>query len=677
MDAIRAHLGLPSVFPQSADAASGDQAEFRRRLRQIETGAQAFNLDASAVHMAAETAAFVPDLGESPRLALIILIVASLVALEEGSTRLPVTGEESRETISRILIPLCGDAFGADGAQRIAGEIDRLLASGAASAVVGHAGEYKPLLYIPPFIFHQRIHAAELRLAESIGPRFGMRHADTTERVVAEAISDVLARPVVLGGQEVALSEEQRDAVVNATSCNLALISGGPGTGKTSTILAILRVLVRIGVKPGEIALAAPTGRAAFRMSESVRQGIATVGDPDSADQLLAAAYPESSTVHRLLGYSPDRGTFAHHRNNPLAASVIVIDESSMLDLLLTERLVAALRPEARLIMLGDADQLPSVAAGAVFRDLVGVAEKSYAGICTRLRQSFRTDASGERGQAIRALTREINRGSIDAPEGERLITERATPSDLRFERVELVDGCGAQLERFLEHWYTAKISTDQIAALKGKAYSADERGFDSAAVADLRRIFDHFAAARILCVTRVLNTGADAINAGIHRRALNEARGSRERSGFLPGEPVMVVRNDYERMLFNGEQGIVVRVATRGGRTTLKAIFMRDGDYLGFDLATLRESLELCYATTIHKSQGSEFDDIAIVLPDQDVPILTRELLYTGVSRARSSVVICGSIDLLRAAVTRKETRHSGLSDLLPSPHEERRTGP
>jgi len=671
MDDTAAHLGLPSVISQGADAGYGGEAEFRRLLRQIEIGAQAFNLDSSAVHMAAEIAAFEGELGLVPRLALIMLIVASMIALEEGSTRLPVTGDESRETMQRILTPLCGDAFREDGAGTIAGEIDRLLTSGAAAVVVGRSGEYKPLLYIPPFVFHQRIRAAELRLAESIGPRFKKRVADAPEKAVAGAISDMLARPVFLGGRKVAMSEEQRTAVVNAASSNLALISGGPGTGKTSTILAILRVLLRLGVKPGEVALAAPTGRAAFRMGESVRQGIAMVHDPDSADRLLAAACPESSTVHRLLGYSPDRGTFAHHRNNPLAASVVVIDESSMLDLLLTERLVASLRPEVRLIMLGDADQLPSVAAGAVFRDLVGAAEKRYTGICTRLTRSFRTDTNGEQGQAIRALTREINRGSIDAAEGGSLFIERATPGELQLEGVEFVNGSGTQLERFLERWYTARVSTDQIAALKNKVYSEDERGFDAAAIGDLRRIFDHFAASRILCVTRVLHTGADAINAGIHRRVANGASGSRERWGFLPGEPVMVVRNDYERMLFNGEQGIVVKVAAHGGREALKAVFIRDGDYLAFDLAALRESLELCYASTIHKAQGSEFDEVAIVLPEQDVPILTRELLYTGVSRARRSVVICGNISLLRAGVAHKGTRHSGLGDLLPSPAE------
>ncbi len=677
MDATGAHLGLPSVVSQGEDGAHGEEAEFRLLLRQIEIGAQAFNLDSSAVHLAAEIAAFEGDLGMVPRLALIMLVVASLIALEEGSTQLPVTGDESRETIRRIMTPLCGDAFGEDGPQKIAREIERLLASGAAAAVVGRPGEYKPLLYTPPFISHQRIRAAELGLAESIGPRFKMRVAPMAEAAVAAAVGDVLKRPVLSSGREVAMSEEQRTAVVSAASCNLALISGGPGTGKTSTILAILRVLVRLGVKPGEIALAAPTGRAAFRMGESVRQGIAMVRDPDSTDQLLAAASPESSTVHRLLGYSPDRGSFARHRNNPLAASVVVIDESSMLDLLLTERLVASLRPGARLIMLGDADQLPSVAAGAVFRDLVGVAEKSYAGICTRLTQSFRTDSSDERGRAIRALTRQINLGSIDTAEGESLFTERVTPDELRFERVEFVNGLGAQLERFLERWYMAKVSAGHIAALRNKIYREDERGFHAAAIADLRRIFDHFAAARLLCVTRILTTGAAAINAGIHRRVSNDTGSSRERWGFLPGEPVIVVRNDYERMLFNGEQGIVVKVAAPGGREDLKAVFIRDGDYLAFDLAALRESLELCYATTIHKAQGSEFDEVAIVLPDQDVPILTRELLYTGVSRARSSVVIFGSMDLLRIAIARKEERHSGLADLLPSPAAGARTTP
>ncbi len=665
METVRGHLGLASVLSYRRGVTDPQQAEFQRLLRQIESGAQEFNLDSSIVHLATEVAAFEGALTYVQRLALIMLIVASSIALDEGSTRLPVTGDESRETMRRLLTPLCGDAFGADGAAVSAREIDQLLTSGGAETVIGrHPGEYKPLIYIPPFIYHQRIRAAEIRLAESIGPRLRMDKVGD-EKAIAEAIADVAARPVFFGSHEVAASAEQRAAVASAASRNYALISGGPGTGKTSTIIAILRVLVRLGISPGEIALAAPTGRAAFRMGESVRQAIARLRNPAYADELIAATCPEPSTVHRLLGYSPGSGTFARHRNNPLAAAVVLIDESSMLDLMLTDRLVGSLRPEARLIMLGDADQLPSVAAGAVFRDLAATAEQRFVGICTRLTHSYRT-SGGEHGQTIEALTSRINDGWIEDPEGRMLLAERAEPDDLRFEGAEFLRGSLAKVERFIHRWYLAKVNADAFRALKAAVYVQGDHGFEPAAIACLDRIFDHAAAARILCPTRVLPSGADAINAMMHRRAAHDLQETRERWGPLPGEPVMIVRNDYTRTLFNGDQGIVLKVRSSGGREELKAVFRRGGGYSSFHLAALRESLELGYASTIHKAQGSEFDAVAIILPDQDIPILTRELLYTAVSRARNSVVVYGDSGILRTAISRTAMRFSGLGDLL-----------
>jgi exodeoxyribonuclease V alpha subunit len=666
MSTIGARLGLPSLF-SFEEPANAAEAEFRRQLRQLEIGVETFNLDSSVVHVAVEIADMETDLAALPRLAVIALIVASLIALEEGSTRLPITGNESREPMRRILAPLCGETFGKNGVDLIVNEIDRLLASGMAPSVIGrNAGEYKPLLYDAPFLYQQRIRTAELRLAQAIRPRL-RAPVPESEKAIAEAIADISSRPVLLPSAEVALSEEQCLAVANAASHNLALISGGPGTGKTSIILAIFRVLVRLGIDPGEIALAAPTGRAAFRMGDSVRQGIGMVRNRAPADELIAVQSPEASTVHRLLRYSPSPGTFSHHANNPLPAAIVIVDESSMLDLRLTERLMGSLRQNARLIMLGDADQLPSVASGTVFRDIARVAEEC-SGTCTRLTRNYRT-ASVAHGQAILALTQRINDGSIDDPQGKPLFTERARAEEFHFDQVEVANGSGAEFDRFLDRWYDARIGFDQANFLKEKIYLENEQGFEADAIVDLQAIFRDSVSSRILCATRVMANGADTINSAIHRRALRDAKHSRESGGFLPGEPVMIVRNDYNRMLFNGDQGVVIRVGSRGGGRTLKAVFAHNGNYVALNLAAIRDCLELCYATTVHKAQGSEFDSVAIVLPDKDLPILTRELFYTAVSRARRSVAIFGNIDLLRAAVARKSIRYSGLGDLLSAP--------
>ena len=680
MDRLYTNLGLTTVISRLglAPAPDAGAAYVQRHLRHIEAAMPAFNLDPSTVHLAAEIAAFEDDLPAAQRVALIMLIVASIVTLNEGSTRLPVTGPQARDPMARILGALCADLDAHEstaGPAEISRTIATMLDAGAAASVIARTpGDYRPLLYLPPYLYHQRIRAAEVRLADDLRPRFEPAAALASDREIAAALADVNDRPRWLGAKKIVLSDPQRDAVRNAAMRRLALISGGPGTGKTSIVLAIVRVLVRLGIKPSEIALAAPTGKAAHRMGESIRDGLAQVREPAATDLELIAARFEPVTMHRLLGYSPRRETFLHHRNNPLPATVAIVDESSMLDLNLMHRLAAALHPAARIVLLGDADQLPSVAAGAVFRDLVAAVHdpnknakgESDRGICTRLTQSYRVNPDEAAGSAIFNFAQSVNHGATVIENGPPLIQERVDPTALRFEGVELLDLHGPAIDNFLDHWSTDQIRDRQIDALAIKIYSHGENGFDDQTTAELQRVYSHLAASRILCVTRVLATGADRINDAMHRRAIAAANRPSDRSRFLAGEPVMVVRNDYDRNLFNGDQGIIVRVRRPDGDESPMAVFMRGDRLEAFHLAALGDTLELCYATTIHKAQGSEFDCVAVIMPDRDLPLLTHELLYTAVSRARKSVVLVGSIAMIRAAAARKATRYSGLAELL-----------
>jgi exodeoxyribonuclease V alpha subunit len=676
MDERYQRLGVTTVWlrHQTSVGAEDRGGEFRRRLRQIETGAAELNLDAATVHLAAEIASLEASLDDERRLALILLITASLAALQEGSTRLPVVGAQAREPMARILRALCGDAFGAAGPDAMANAIAALLDAGAAPHVIGsHREDYRPLIYLAPFIYHHRVLLAEHRLAELLASRMAAAPPDAGDKILSAALADTFSRPSEVAGRKMVLSDEQREAVANACTHRLVLISGGPGTGKTSIILAIARVLSRIGVKPEQIALAAPTGKAAFRMGESINEGLARIADPAAADLMLKAACPQPSTIHRLLGYSPSSRRFNYHRNNPLDAAVVVVDEGSMLDLSLMERLAGAIKPDARLIMLGDADQLPSVAAGAVFRDLASELPQASdrrngtAALCTRLTRNYRMDTTDPAGRAVFTLARAINSAGVNAADGAAPPNPLARvdrPAQLRFEGVELLAG-NALAEPFLDRWYEARIKAEEIDALSARVFTADERGFDAAAQSGLERIFDHLAASRILCFTRMLATGSGRINASLHRRRADALGRAPERE-FLPGEPVIVTRNDYERMLFNGDQGVIVRVRRPGGRAAAMAVFKRAGKFDAFHLAGLRELLELCYATTIHKAQGSEFDAVAILMPERDLPILTREALYTGVTRSRRSVVMAGSEELLRAGIARGIERFSGLGEEL-----------
>jgi exodeoxyribonuclease V alpha subunit len=678
MDRFHDNLGLTSAISRLGLARNpdADAAFVQRHLRRIEAAMPAFNLDPATAHLAAEIAAFEEHLPAAQRVALIMLIVASIVALNEGSTRLPVTGPLALDPMSRILAPLCADpdAPDRDSSAEIArtlGTIEAMLDSGAASSVIARASnEYRPLLYMPPYLHHQRIRAAEVRLAGDLRPRFAAADGRASDREVAAALADVHARPQWLGELQIALSDRQRDAVRRAATSPLALILGGPGTGKTSIVLAIVRVLVRLGLKPADIALAAPTGKAAHRMGESLRDGLAQLRDPAAADHELIDAHLEPVTMHRLLGYSPRRDTFLHHRNNPLSATVVIVDESSMLDLSLMNRLAAALRPDARIVMLGDAEQLPSVAAGAVFRDLVAAVcdpdRDADANICTRLTQSYRMNPAEPAGSAIFNFAQSINAGAIEKTHAFALLDERSDPAALRFTGVEMLSADGAALDGFLDRWYADRIRDRAIDALATKLYVHGEKGFDRQSTAELMRVFRHLATSRILCATRVLPTGADRINDAMHRRAVASANRPSDRSRFLAGEPVMVVRNDYDRDLFNGDQGFIARVADSKGGESPMAVFLSGDRFEPFHLAALGDALELCYATTIHKAQGSEFDSVAVVMPDRDLPLLTRELLYTAVSRARKSVVLVGSIATVQATAARKVTRYSGLAELL-----------
>jgi exodeoxyribonuclease V alpha subunit len=658
-----------TIWQRHYGGAAGDD-ELRRRLRQIEAGASALNLDPAVVHVACEIAAMEPGLDDQAGFALIALVTASLAALQEGSTRLPVIGREARATMRRIVGGLCGEES-ADEVDNICDAIAHLLDSNLAPHVIGRADtDYRPLIFLRPFIYHHRIRQAELSLASLIAQRLKQDACDCGQPEKIEAAIERIERGGGIAENGFVLSAEQRDAVANAAARRLALISGGPGTGKTSIILAILRVLVGTGIDPKKIELAAPTGKAAFRMGDSIAEGLQRIANPTAEDRLLIDAHLKPRTIHRLLGYSPARRRFLYHRHNQLDAAAVIVDESSMLDLTLMERLVSALKCDTQLILLGDADQLPSVAAGAVFRDLVQAAnevqenQERYRGVCARLTHSYRMDTREPAGAALFSIARAINRADqgVAEPSGKSAVVWSSRAEELKFSGVEFLPG-GETLEALLKRWYEERIHDDEVEKLCKQGFIETEAGLDPAA--GLERIFDRMAASRILCFTRVLPAGSEQVNAILHRRRADSLALTAERD-FLPGEPVMVIRNDYERMLFNGDQGVIVRVRRSAARPAPMAVFKRGGKFVAFHLAALRDCLELCYATTIHKAQGSEFDSVAILLPHRDLPLLTREALYTAVTRGRHSAVMAGAPELLRTGIARGIERSSGLAQEL-----------
>lgn len=688
--------------PEAARADSGQDGGLEEFFRNVAAGAHAHDLGDESLYLAEELADLQWSLSGRQKRALAVLVLASMISVRQGSSRLPL-GRKSSTYLGQIVASLLQAGKLDLDAQALLRDIDTITRTITLDQIIGHGDQYRPLILADGCIYQHRmlwcenqlaarlrarIHGSHIGGGDSAGPATAAGDAD-----IDRALARVLARPALAGGQPIVLSPEQQDAVRQAVARRLTVISGGPGTGKTAIVVSMLRVLCRLGEPVASIALAAPTGKAANRMGASIRQALLAVsapaarddgpdGDQDhgqdhdqdhALDDDLLSPGVEPQTLHRLLGYVPGVDRFRHHENNPLSATTIIVDEASMIDLALMERLLRAVPAHARLVLLGDADQLPSVDAGAVLRDLVLASERGH-DFAVRLTRSYRMDPRNPAGRAILTAARAINTGdapallAADSDSPGKLAT-RNRPADLAWHGIELLD-TGADLasfHAFCDHWYDTRIaSRPDFQRLAGKAYEYRDGQWPEAELADLRALFAVYDRSRLLTVTRRQDTGAEAVNRRLHRRVLAAASVDYNPE-LYPGEPVMMRRNDYERGLFNGDQGVVVRVTEDRGRSHhFRVVFPRGDGFAVFHLDALRMHVELAYALTVHKSQGSELDEVALLLPMEEIPLLTREMLYTGVTRARRAVVLVGTPALVRVAVARPGQRFSGLADKL-----------
>lgn len=464
----------------------------------------------------------------------------------------------------------------------------------------------------------------------------------------------------------------QRVAAALAVRGGLTVITGGPGTGKTTTVVGLLGLLQGIAGDDGtslRIRLAAPTGKAAGRLTESIGQRVAAL---PVADALRAAIPTEVTTLHRLLGRRPGSRHFRHDHRNPVHADVVVVDEASMIDLEMMACLLDALAPQTRLILLGDKDQLASVEAGAVMGDLCRGAE---AGGYDAATVAWLQDAAGEdvipwRGNGgalaqqtvmlrtshrfgadsgIGALAAAVNAGDQDAVAA----AWQADSTDL--ERIELTGLGDRRLERLAVAGYRP--------CLEALASSEPEEPPETSA----HRALEAFGAFQLLCALREGPAGVDAINSRVAQALHREGLIPRA-DGWYPGRPVMVTRNDYQLGLMNGDVGITVSVAPEDGRRGLRVAFPLAGGAIRLVLPSRLSDVVTAYAMTVHKAQGSEFAHTALLLPETDSPVLTRELLYTAVTRAseRFSLLQPANVNVLNEAVGRRTRRASGLAEAL-----------
>ena len=443
----------------------------------------------------------------------------------------------------------------------------------------------------------------------------------------------------------------QKIAAALALRQRLVVISGGPGTGKTTTVVNLLACLLEQNPQ-ARIALAAPTGKAAARMSEALRQRAQHL--PQAVRERLPA---QAATVHRLLGAFP--GGFTHHAGRPLAIDALVVDEASMLDLALATRLLEAVPASARLILLGDKDQLAAVESGAVFAELSADPTLSaacvdeLARLCELPTTAIVTGTPLEAGplrDSVVWLTRSF-RFAADSGIALAAADVRDGRSDDLLQR--LRQGEDAALH-WLDDGNAAPTAATWQCMRDGYAdylQAVRDGGQD---IATITRAFERF---RVLCAVREGRRGVEAIN----RQLADEARALLAPGSTTPwfsGRPVMVLRNDPLLKLFNGDIGI-----TLPGADGAPLVHFADaaGGFRAVPALRLPPH-ETAFAMTVHKAQGSEFDEVLVLLPAQRSRVLTRELLYTALTRARRRVLLSSDAAVLAATVAARTRRQSGL---------------
>lgn len=462
----------------------------------------------------------------------------------------------------------------------------------------------------------------------------------------------------------------QKIAACTAVLNRFTIITGGPGTGKTTTVAKVLALLLEQPSRtPLRIALTAPTGKAAARLQEAI--GKARDSLPCSPE-ILDRVPSEALTLHRLLGAVHGLPTFKHNADRPLPVDVVVLDEASMVDLALMAKLVDALPRTARLLLLGDKNQLASVQAGAVLGDLCGFDST----------HGFSTSVASRIGRLTGTDVQAISADSAAPPIRDCIVelTEShrfGAGSGIGALADAINEGNGAlALERLHSeqfptiHWRDLPAVDRLQVGLRSHLIEGFQPFLSQPNLLDMTRAFGKF---RVLCALRQGPYGSLALNNLVEQILREDDR--IDKGTWYTGRPVMVTANDYNLRLYNGDIGIAgpehwsILESGSASRDDLRAHFLTsEGTARWLPLPRL-PAHETAYATTVHKSQGSEFDVVHLILSDRDAPVLTRELLYTAVTRAREHVVIWGKENIFEHAAARRLHRSSGLRDALWNP--------
>jgi len=523
------------------------------------------------------------------------------------------------------------------------------------SPVVGKPGEYKPLILDDRSgLYLYRYWDYQQELANLIRRRV----SDGEENIDEILLKEGLER--LFGTGKTEDLDWQKVAAFTSVVKKFCVISGGPGTGKTTTVAKILVLIIeQASPRKLRIALAAPTGKAATRLQEAIK---CTKGEVNCPESIKEAIPEEASTIHRLLGSIPESPYFRHNAQNRLPVDVVVVDEASMVDLALMSKLIQALPPQARMILLGDKDQLASVEAGAVLGDIcdTGNVHSFSRGFRETVKKvtgyKIRTQLNGEAELGIQDCIVQLQKSfRFGSDSGIGAVSRAVNAGDDDLAVTLLREGKYGDIK-----WRDLPQSTGLPLAMKDMVVREFADYLQAGDVWEVFQLFDRF---RILCALRKGPYGVINLNALVEQILTEEGLIDPGKSWY-PGRPILITSNDYNLRLFNGDVGIVLPDCA--ANNDLRAFFPgADGTVRKFHPLRLPEH-ETVYAMTVHKSQGSEFDRVLLLLPDKDFPLLTRELAYTGITRAKEGVEIWGNEDVFRAAVCRRIERMSGLRDAL-----------
>ncbi|MGD8292549.1 MAG: exodeoxyribonuclease V subunit alpha [Desulfobacterales bacterium] len=591
---------------------------------------------------------------------LIVVLMAMFAGLQEGSLCLNLDQKEFLSHLPADHRKTANGLFGDFLTGLAAGRYQKLIArnDGQYLPLILDATTGRNLLYFQKYHVHEKRLKARVEVFLSATTSIGLpdRRIDT---LLDEIYTDRHAIRVGSNNAPIAKDFHQIAAIRLALKSQFSIISGGPGTGKTSLMVNILRCLVREGIPMARIILGAPTGRAAQRMTETVQHNIASIQAPTAEDAALLNL--KGSTLHKILGYRSYQHAFYYRKTNPLPACVVVVDEVSMVDVVMLDNLLQAIEPaRTKLVLLGDKHQLPSVEAGAVFAEMIPDGNRA-----ARFEEQFAVLEKVYRsGSNLLVLANQANQGLFPSFKAVGFDQAMSLSSD----QWAFVDaGSFGQWRADLHQWISAQYlgslsnGAESYAVMIKRAgeMTADTIISSEEGILLLDRIFAVVQRARILSFLRNGMYGCTLINDLVadYLIPLLDPVSKGQSYGFS-GALVIITRNDYSKDLFNGDVGVIIKDAD----SVYRAFFHRSGKFTNFPVSLL-PSWEFAFAMTVHKSQGSEFDDVLLVLPDdQNHRLLSREIVYTGITRAKKRVLLYGSRPALLAALQRKIQRQSGL---------------